>query len=69
MFDYSPLWETMREKDVSQYQLIKEYHISTGTLDSLRQNRSITMHTLDNLCQILNCTPNDIVKILKDKQL
>ncbi len=63
MFDYSPLWETMRRKEISQYQLIKEYHISTGTLDSLRQNRSITMHTLDTLCQILDCTPNDIVKI------
>lgn len=66
MFDYSPLWETMRKKEMSQYQLIKEYHISTGTLDSLRQNRSITMHTLDNLCQILDCTPNDIVKIEKN---
>ena len=68
MFDYSPLWETIRKKEMSQYQLIKEYNISTGTLDSLRQNRSITMHTLDNLCQILDCTPNDIVKIEKDNK-
>ncbi len=66
MFDYSPLWETMRRKEISQYQLIKEYQISTGTLDSLRQNRSITMHTLDTLCRILDCTPNDIVKIIED---
>lgn len=66
MFDYSPLWETMRKKRITQYQLIKEYNISNGTLDSLRQNRSITMHTLDNLCQILDCTPNEIVKIEKE---
>ncbi len=68
MFDYSPLWETIRKKELSQYQLIKEYNISTGTLDSLRKNKSITMHTLDNLCQILDCTPNDIVKIEKDNK-
>lgn len=68
MFDYSPLWETMRKKGMSQYQLIKEYNISNGTLDSLRQNRSITMHTLDNLCQILDCTPNEIVKIEKEDE-
>lgn len=68
MFDYSPLWETIHKKGMSQYQLINEYKISTGTLDSLRKNRSITMHTLDNLCQILDCTPNDIVKIEKDME-
>lgn len=67
MFNYSPLWETMRKKEISQYQLIKNYQISTGTLDSLRQNRSITMYTLDTLCQILDCTPNDIVEIEKSR--
>ena len=67
MFSYDPLWETMRRKDITQYQLIKDYHISTGILDSLRKNRSITMHTLDALCQILDCTANDIVHFESDK--
>lgn len=66
MFSYDPLWETMKNKNINQYQLIKEYHVSTGTLDSLRKNKSITMHTLDMLCQILDCTANDIVKIEKE---
>ena len=66
MFDYSPLWETMQRKGISQYQLIKEYNFSTGTLDALRKNKSITVNTLDVLCTILNCTPNDILRIEKD---
>lgn len=66
MFNYDPLWETMKNKNINQYQLIQEYHVSTGTLDSLRKNKSITMHTLDMLCQILDCTANDIVKIEKE---
>ena len=66
MFSYDPLWETMRKKKITQYQLIKDYGISTGILDSLRKNRSITMHTLDNLCQILNCTPNEIIRVEKE---
>lgn len=68
MFNYAPLWDTMRKKNITQYQLIKEYQFSTGTLDALRQNRSITMNTLDTLCLILDCEPNDIVKIIKDKE-
>lgn len=65
MFNYEPLWDTMKKKNITQYHLIKEHQFSTGTLDALRQNRSITMNTLDALCQILDCTPNDIVRIEK----
>ena len=38
MIVYDKLWVTMKEKGVSQYKLIKEYHISTGQLDRLRKN-------------------------------
>lgn len=66
MYDYSPLWKTLEKKGITQYQLIKEYRVSTGTLDALRQNRSVTVKTLESLCLMLDCTPNDILKIDKD---
>lgn len=66
MYDYSPLWKTLEKKGITQYQLIKEYHLSTGTLDALRQNRSITVKTLESLCLMLDCTPNDILKITRE---
>lgn len=65
MFNYSPLWKTMEQKGITQYQLIKEYRFSTGTLDSLRKNKSVTVNTLETLCILLDCTPNDILKIEK----
>ena len=66
MFNYTPLWNTMKAKNISQYKLINDYNFSTGTLDALRKNESVTIHTVDRLCQILNCTPTDIVQITKD---
>ena len=63
MFDYTPLWKTMDEKGITQYQLIKDYHFSTGTLDALRKNKSVTVNTIVTLCLILDCTPNDILKV------
>lgn len=65
MFSYEPLWATMKKRGITQYQLITEFHVSTGTLDALRKNKSITMNTLDTLCKILDCEPNEIVKIEK----
>ena len=61
IFDYRPLWETMRKNGVSQYQLLKG-GIDNKTLDSLKKNKNITMVTLEKLCRIVGCTPNDVVR-------
>ena len=63
MFDYSPLWETMQNRGVSQYQLLKA-GIDNKTLDSLEKNKNITMVTLEKLCRIIDCSPNDVVRFL-----
>jgi DNA-binding Xre family transcriptional regulator len=60
LFDYAPLWETMRTKGISQYYLLKS-GIDNKTLDSLKKNKNITLFTLEKLCMILDCTPNEIV--------
>ena len=69
MIDYSPLWETMKRKDVTQYKLLKNKVIDNKALDTLRKNKNITMLTLEKLCHALDCTPNDIVKFPTDEQL
>ena len=63
MFDYSPLWETMQNRGVSQYQLLKA-GIDNKTLDSLKKNKNVTMVTLEKLCRIIDCSPNDVVRFL-----
>lgn len=60
-FDYSPLWETMQTKGISQYRLLKG-GIDNKTLDSLKKGNNITMVTLEKLCRIIGCTPNDIIQ-------
>ena len=63
MIDYGPLWETMRDRGVSQYALLNR-GIDNKTLDSLKKGKNITLLTLEKLCQILDCTPNDIVRFV-----
>ena len=68
VIDYSPLWETMQRKNLSTYQLINDFNFSKGTLDSLKHNRNVTLHTIETLCSILNVPIQDVVQILPDNQ-
>ena len=53
MIDFSPLWKTLEQKNFTTYRLLKEYNFSKGTLDSLKHNRNVTLHTIESLCRIL----------------
>ncbi|MCI8626428.1 MAG: helix-turn-helix transcriptional regulator [Lachnospiraceae bacterium] len=68
MISYAPFWETLKRKQISQYQLIRDYSFSTGTLDTLRKNNSITMNTLHDICQMLQCNITDVVEFVEDKK-
>ena len=63
MIDYSPLWDTLKERGITQYYLLKN-GIDNKTLDSLKKNKNITMLTLEKLCTIIGCTPNDVVRFI-----
>ena len=65
MIDYNPMWRTMKEKGITQYQLLKG-GIDNKTLDSLKKGKNITLLTLEKICRILDCKPNDIVEFIDD---
>jgi len=54
----------MKKKGVSQYALIQA-GVDRRTLDWLKKNKNITMLTLEKLCTILDCTPNEVVRFEK----
>ena len=71
MITYDPLWETLKRKGISQYDLLTKFGMSRGMLDNLKHNRSITITTLDDLCTMLDCDITDILcyKKKKDQKL
>ena len=68
MIVYDKLWKTMKEKNVTQYKLIKTYHFSTGQLDRLRKNGNVNSFTLNQLCEILDCKLEDIAEYVKEEK-
>ena len=66
MIVFDKLWDTMKQKGISQYQLIKKYNFSTGQLDRLRKNGNINTYTLNELCKILDCRLEDIAEFKEE---
>ena len=56
----------MKNKNITTSALINKYNINPRTINNLKHNKSITMYTLEELCNILDCKPNDIVEFIKD---
>mgnify|MGYP003289645669 CR=1 FL=1 len=67
MILFSPLWDTMKEKNISQYSLIKDFGFSSGQLDRLRKNENVNTYTINRLCEILDCNIEDIAIYEKNK--
>lgn len=65
MVSYNPLWKTMEEKGITTYALIEKHKIQSKTIYNLKHNKNITTATLERLCDILECTPNEILEFKK----
>lgn len=66
MMSYEPLWKTLDKRGITQYKLIKDYHVSAGQLSRLRANQYVSTHTIDVLCKILDCRVEDIMVYIKE---
>ena len=66
MMSYDKLWKVMEEKGVTQYALIKKYHISPGQITRLKRNESVSTHTIEMFCKILDCQVGEIMEYIPD---
>ena len=66
MIYFEKLWKKLKERGVSQYKLINTYNISPSTLTRLKRNESVSTHTIDIFCEILNCSVEDLMEYKKE---
>lgn len=62
MIVFTPLWQTMEEKGISQYKLIKDHEFSPATITRLRHDKNVNLETVDRLCIALKCDVNDVIE-------
>ena len=61
---YAKLFALMDQKGLKKVDLRKTYKINPKTVDSLVNNRSVTVDTIIQLCEILNCQPGDLMEYI-----
>lgn len=65
MISYEPLFETMKKKHISSYELEKR-GFSRSTYYVMKYGKSVTVNTINQLCAILDCEVSDIMKYVRD---
>lgn len=68
MIDYSPFWETLKKSGETTYSLINAHHISSATIDKLRNNKPMNTTTINDLCRILNCDIQNIARYVRSEE-
>ncbi|MBQ6020000.1 MAG: helix-turn-helix transcriptional regulator [Clostridia bacterium] len=68
MIVYNRFFETLKEKNITTYKLIKQYHISGSLIDKLKHNKSVTTTTINDLCSILGCGVDGIMEYVPDNK-
>ena len=59
MVDYSPLWDTMRKREITQYMMLQDKVLDNHTLDRLKKNMNITLITLERICKSVSSEEGD----------
>ena len=68
MISYDNLWNVLKEKGITQYTLIKKYNVSPGQITRLKRNESVSTHTIEVSCKILDCNVGDIMRYIPDDE-
>lgn len=69
MIKYDKLWETMKRKGITQYNLYTHYNMNRSQLNRLRHNKNVEVNTIDKLCNILDCKVEDIMTHYPDDNI
>lgn len=59
--DYSKLWKTLIDRKMNKTQLREAAQISTNAIAKLGKNETVSLDTLEKICNALSCTIDDVV--------
>lgn len=69
MISYKPFYETLQNKNITEYALIFKHGIPANTLHRMKHGKDITTKTIDTLCFILDCDISDIIEYIHPNQI
>lgn len=69
-FKYNKLFDLLKERGITTYKIRKENIISQAALTKMKNNEgNIDTRTLERLCSVLKCQPNDIMEFVEENSI
>lgn len=68
MISYIPLNVTLAKKNIKKTKLAKDLRLSSTTLAKFAKNEPIKLEILDRICNYLDCSIEEVVEIIKQKE-
>ena len=65
MIVFKEILKKLSDAGWSTYRLQKEKQISNCVISRLRHGETITTNTVDTICRLLHCQPNDIMEYIE----
>ena len=64
---YNKLWKLMIDKKMNKTQLRTAAKISSNAMAKLGRDESVTIETLEKICEVLRCDIGDIMEFSPDE--
>jgi len=68
MMSYGPLFQTMKDKNISTYKLFKA-GFQPATYYSMKKGNSVSTNTIEKLCKILDCSVSEVIEYIPDENI
>ncbi len=67
--NYNRLWKLLIDKELNKTKLTSMAGITTNAVAKMGKNESVQLEVLLKICEALNCTLDEIVEIIPDKEI
>lgn len=64
---YKRLWKLLIDRDMKKRELAEKVHLSNYTINKMNRGDNVTTDTLIKICEVLNCTFDDIMEIVSNE--
>ena len=69
MIIYKDILGKLKDAGYSSHKIREMQLMGEGTVQAIREERSITLKTVDTICQLLRCKIEDIIEITLDDEI
>lgn len=69
MIIYNKLFRLLIEKGMTKEQLKNSAGLSSGTMTKISKGESVTLKTINSICEVFQCQPGDILTWVSDETM